>query len=447
MKRYLAWMLAALFALLPVAGLTAENCDTQISTTLPEKHTIMVLCGVGGALRVDGTVYTGIREFFVERLSAFELEVVPDTGYRFSQVQAQPSAGVSIEGNTITIASVYEDKQLTLYFVAEQNPTPTPTATPTASPTATPTASPTATPAASPAPVPHFDLPYVQSQNNVLYDEYLGTGSGLAELGIVYGGTYSLDKYELLAVLQGEDQAAERAEENLLLVIAQPEEDGTYGQRSLMLSGLQLARLWQEKNFEWLELRDGEAGVLLRMEELLSGSVAKYVDCALADPEAAEPEAAENLPEVELTASQLERIQFEVRIVPGEEGAYCFGVYAWLAGEQLPIAELTPSLKVSLNAGEQGDEAARSAYAETHALSATDETGAVQSLESTLIQTPVRQMDEQNQSGEYFNVKIDPEENAIVLYDSQKPLEAYRRWSLCADWAGDAEYRLVALGS
>ena len=41
-------MLAALFALLPVAGLSADNRDTQITTTLPEEHTITVVCGAGG---------------------------------------------------------------------------------------------------------------------------------------------------------------------------------------------------------------------------------------------------------------------------------------------------------------------------------------------------------------------------------------------------------------
>ncbi len=57
----------------------------------------------------------------------------------------------------------------------------------------------------------------------MLYDRYLGTGVGLSEQGIVYDETYELDEYELLAVLYDEDQA----EENELLVIAQPGEGGT----------------------------------------------------------------------------------------------------------------------------------------------------------------------------------------------------------------------------
>ena len=49
------------------------------------------------------------------------------------------------------------------------------------------------------------------------------------------------------------------------------------------------------------------------------------------------------------------------------------------------------------------------------------------------------------QLSEYFNVEIDSEEHAIVLYDPEKSLDAYRRWSMCADWAGNVEYCLVEL--
>ena len=119
LKKYLAWILAALCALLPVAGLAAENRDTQLTTTLPREHTITVVCGAGGAVRVNGTVYTGEKVFTVDRLSAFVLEAVPDAGYRLSQVMAQPSGGVNISGNTVSIGSVYEDKTLTLSFVRE----------------------------------------------------------------------------------------------------------------------------------------------------------------------------------------------------------------------------------------------------------------------------------------------------------------------------------------
>ena len=449
MRRYLVWMLAALFALLPVAGLAADNRDTQITTTLPEEHTITVVCGAGGGFRVNGTVYTGEKAFSVERLSAFELEAVPDAEYRLSQVKAQPSGSVSTSGNTVSIGSVYEDKTLTLSFVREEpkpTPTPTPTPTLTPTPTATPTPTPTASAAthtASPTPTPSrtedgetdesdtstaFDLPYVIPKGNVLYDRYLGTGVGLSELGIVYDEAYELDEYELLAVLYEED----RAQENTLLVVAQPDEDGTYAQRSLVLSGLQLARLWQEKKIEWIELRSGDASALVRIEELLSGDAAKLIAWALRDPQGAQPDIAKNLPAVKLTVAELRNIRIEVRVTPAEAEGYQIGVYAWYDGRQIAISELAPSLTIGLNAGEQGDEAERAGYVATHRLSATDAAGAATSLTGVL-------------QSERFNASLEAETNVVVLYDPEKSLDSYQRWALCADWAGDATYRLVTL--
>lgn len=444
MKRYLVWMLAALFALLPMAGVAAENRDTQITTTLPEEHTITVVCGAGGAVRVDGTVYTGEKSFSVERLSTFEMEAVPDAGYRLSQVMAQPGDGVSILGNTVRIDSVYEDKTLALSFVREDTK-PTPTPTPTASPTPTPGQTPAAdeedgeTDESDTSTA--FDLPYVISKGNVLYDRYLGTGVGLSELGVVYDETYELDEYELLAVLYDEDQA----EGNMLLVIAQPDEDGTYAQRSLVLSGLQLARLWQEKKIEWIELRSGDASALVRIEDLLSGDAAKLIAWALRDPQGAQPDIAKNLPAVKLTVAELRKIRIEVRITPVEADSYRIGVYAWYDGRRTAISELAPSLTIGLNAGEQGDEAERAGYVATHRLSATDATGAATSLTGVLQKLPPDETAVYGVQSEYFYASLEAETNVVVLYNPEKPLDSYQRWTLCADWTGDATYRLENL--
>lgn len=330
LKKYLIWMLATLFALLPAAGLAAENRATQISTTLPEEHMITVVCSAGGAVRIDGTVYTGKRAFAVERLSAFELEAVPDVGYRLSQVMAQPSGGVSISGNTMRTDSVYEGKTLTLSFVREQvNPTSTVSPTQAVSPT------PTMSPTTSPNPQPDFDLPFVESQGNVLYDDYLGTGAGLKELGILYDEDYELDEYELLAVLNNKDWT----DGNMLLVIAQPEDNGTYVQHNLVLSGLQLARLWQEKQIQWIELRNGEAGALIGVEELVTGNGAKLIHRLASGEQAVTLSDLEALPEVQLSAKELALVAIEVHIVPPSEvqDGYRMDVYLWNGGVPLCI--------------------------------------------------------------------------------------------------------------
>ena len=46
---------------------------------------------------------------------------------------------------------------------------------------------------------------------------------------------------------------------------------------------------------------------------------------------------------------------------------------------------------------------------------------------------------------ERFNASLEAETNVVVLYDPEKSLDSYQRWALCADWAGDATYRLVTL--
>ena len=42
---------------------------TQLTTTLPREHTISVVCGAGGAVRVEGMDYTDTHAFVVDRLS------------------------------------------------------------------------------------------------------------------------------------------------------------------------------------------------------------------------------------------------------------------------------------------------------------------------------------------------------------------------------------------
>lgn len=260
-------------------------------------------------------------------------------------------------------------------------------------------------------------------------------------MGIVYDETYGLDEYELLAALYPEDQA----NENMMLVVAQPGEDGAYAQRSLVLTGMQLARLRQEKDIQWIGLRSGEVGALIRIEELLYGDAAKFINWALTDPGAAQPEKVGDLPEVELTARQLGDIRIEVRIIPEGEGRYRFGVYAWYADVQQAIGELIPSFQVCISAGEQGSEEERAAYAAAHALTALDAQGTKKYLQSALIEMPVREHEDRASVNEYFSVSIEDGSDPVVLYDAQMPLDHYRRWLLCAYWIGDATYQMENL--
>lgn len=135
----------------------------------------------------------------------------------------------------------------------------------------------------------------------------------------------------------------------------------------------------------------------------------------------------------------------EVRIAPEGEDGYRFGVYAWYADVQQEIGELIPSFQVCISAGEQGSEEERAAYAAAHVLTALDAQGAKVYLQSALIEMPVREHEDRASQTEYFGVRIEEESDPVVLYDSQMPLDHYRRWLLCAYWIGDAVYQIENL--
>lgn len=289
---------------------------------------------------------------------------------------------------------------------------------------------------------PEFDLPYVEPQGNVLYDNYLGTGGGLSELGVVYDEAYSVDEYELLAALYDED----RVDENVMVVIAQPDEDGVYAQHSLILSGLQLARLWQDKQIQWIELRNGDASAMLPLVELVSGNVAKLIHMfAYGEPDVALNDL-ETLPEVELSAEELAYVSVELRIVPPKsaQDGYRMDVYLRAGDEQLCITELLTSFNVGLTADELADDAAREDYSRIFALCATQEDGTIVVLPSVLLRVPMEVPQDEMDTADFFAVSFENEDrNAVVLYDLAADADMYRRYALYAAWPGDMAVSIV----
>ena len=75
----------------------------------------------------------------------------------------------------------------------------------------------------------------------------------------------------------------------------------------------------------------------------------------------------------------------------------------------------------------------------------TDASGATAILAGTLQEIPRSESEEHAGQSEYFHVSLESGTNAVVLYDPDRPPDSYRRWVLCAGWAGDAAYRLVEL--
>lgn len=109
--------------------------------------------------------------------------------------------GLTVNGCNVTLSNIHCENTVTLTFSKlpeEAKPTATATTTATAAPTATPTAEPTA--AKEPTLADIVTVPEITVTENILYDDYIGTGSGLGQLNIVFEGGYHPREYALLSV-------------------------------------------------------------------------------------------------------------------------------------------------------------------------------------------------------------------------------------------------------
>lgn len=439
MKKFVAFLLAALCVLLPAAGTLAEN--TTVKTVVPGSHTITIICGEGGSVSVGGQSYTGVFTLDVERLGTLVLEIAVDKGWALSQVIASSAAGVTISGNRITLANVYEDKTLTIRFIRLPEPTPTRTPTPTPANTPTPTASPTptaeptaiATPTATvkPTVVP------VEGLDNMLYDDYLGTGEGLGQLSIVFDAEYAPEDYELLPVVRG----------NELLICAKPDEADQTVRRSLILSASQLQRLYEDCELETLLFRNGSLTVLADMAELYTGRMAKLMALGYEQGwESISPDKIdwETLPEAELTAAQRSGVRLEVCVIPelteDEREGYSVQVFLRRGDELLEVTTLVESLTVCLDVDGLLTDENREHFTELYAVGLVDGENETL-LESALRLLPDALSEEHPDESERFDVTILA--NApypVVLYDASAALRYYRLEKLAAGYAGSGLY-------
>lgn len=479
MKKLLVFLLAALCALLPAAGALAES--TTVKTVVPSSHTITIDCGEGGSVAADGQTQTGVFTLDVERLGTLAVEITADEGWTLNQVTASPAAGVTISGNRIILADVYEDKTLTIRFsrMPEPTPTNTPVPTPTNTPEPTPTNTPVPTPTNTPVPTPTNTLEPeptntstptakptaaasptpkatataaasptptvtakpaavpVESLDNVLYDGYLGTGEGLGQLSIVFDEEYTPKDYELLPVVKG----------NELLICAKPDEAGQTVRRSLILSARQLQRLHEDCELGALLFRNGSMTVLADMAELYSGRMAKLM--ALGYEQGWENIPLdeidwEALPEAELTAAQLSEARIEVCIIPelteDEREGYSVQVFLRRDDALLEVTELVESLMVCLDTDELLTEENREQFTERYAVKLANGERELL-LESVLRLLPDELSEEHPDESERFDVTIlAGAPYPAVLYDASTQLRYYRLEKLTAAYAGSGLY-------
>lgn len=436
MKKLLSILLAALCALLPTLALAQDS--TTLKTTVPSEHTITIVCGAHGKVVIDGKTYSGTFTIQAARLGTLTIKAQPGSGYGLSQVKVDDMDGVTVKGRKVTLSSIHCENTVTLTFYklpAEVTPTPT------IAPTATPVPEPTVT--GEPTPADTVRIPEISATGNVLYDNFIGTGSGLGQLSIVFDGEYQPQDYELLNVKpDGETQ------KNTVLVRAYPDENGDVAHRSLILSAAQLVRLAQKQQTGQLIFENGEAAVAVDLNDLLGGNVQKLIGLVVKGGEAISAETLNrNWSEVEtvsLTEAELASVRVEIRIIPVElaDGNMAYDVSVWLCrdDQELEISSMLPSLRVCLNV----DDETAGQYAVGYQAENTE---GFLPLDSTSAWIPEEMPENQPDVAEKFIVTMPEEEDEIpvVAYDADAPLSQERHSAVTATYTGRGFYQLLKL--
>lgn len=274
---------------------------------------------------------------------------------------------------------------------------------------------------------------------NVLYADYLGTGSGLMQLCIVFDGEYQPEDYDLLNVPSGDV--------NALLVCAHPDADGTFSRRSMLLSAAQLTKLEQERQIGSLIFENGDALATLDMKDLLQGDLCKLMALLLRQEENVSPDVLNRdwsqMPEVELSAEELEEMQLEIRIVPMEleDGAPAYAISVWLRWneQELEVSAMLPSLRVCMNV----DALAEAESAHCAVGYRAENVQNFRALESIRIRIPEELPETQLDEAEKFSVTIPEDGSAPDSIQNTIPLPPDRHTALAANYAGAGIYRAM----
>lgn len=312
---------------------------------------------------------------------------------------------------------------------ATDQPTATPTAKPTDSatddPAATPTAKPTdsatdapaATPTAKPTdtvtddPSDDTDATPAPTATERPAHENLADLLGSEESGvppmIVFDESYAPEHYELLTIITDEATGA-----RILLICAQPEEDGTVSQRSLILSGKQLAQLTEEEKVAYILFENGDGMVTVKIEDVLAAA-----------------EGIEDLP-----ASY----EMEICIAPDEQAGYRFGVGIRMSGQTVDVSDKLPSLTVGINVDVLVQDTGAEGLADRYALTLTTDAGENALADAVLTLIP----DQLLEHAERYSVAVKENNCYSTMYTLSVHLDAYRHQMLTAPYAGEGLYNV-----
>ncbi len=302
-NKRMVWILFPVLICILLSCAMAESSST-LRTEVPAEHT--VTCKGNGGVRVDGVRYTGTFEIRVPRLSDVTLTAEPGNGCQVKEITVSPKAGAKVSGKRVTLAGLYEDKQITVTFGKEKT-----------------------------------------ADAEWLYDSLLGTGGGMGQLDIVYDNAWLPEDYRLLPIRQG----------NTLFIEALLSRGEKTAQRSLVLRADQIRRLAGEEEMPLLHFRSGEITATLDLNELTAGAMAWLLrESSRQGLDAIRPEDMPaddaELAQIELTWRELDHTRIELRITPDElvQDAWRMQVFLRADDAELDVTAYVPSLRADVAA-------------------------------------------------------------------------------------------------
>ncbi len=285
-----------------------------------------------------------------------------------------------------------------------------------------------------------------QPEENPLYAEYLGTGEGWEQLGIVWNGESTAADYDLLVA------------GNTVIICTQGDtiemsdgEQEIAADRSLILSGAQLARLLNEKEKKQLVFEMDSVMLVLDIEDLLGGSLSKLMTLALSGEEEITEETLkldfDAMEETVLTEEQLTAVEIEIRLKPvvSVDGRNGYDISVWMLWDkqELEVSQLIPSLSVALEADGLFEEEEKTEFAMNHAVEWTDNSGTVTMRASALVSMPGALIGMSEDTADRFTVLMaEDTEIPTTEFVEADTLEKHQHTVLMASYAGPGVYRI-----
>ena len=334
-----------------------------------------------------------------------------------AQPEATPTAQPEATPTAKPEATPTAQPEVTPTAKPDVTPTAKPEATPTAKPEVTPTAKPEATPTAQPEATATAKPDIVPQVTSVPAYERLALLLGSKDTGtpptIVFDRNYTPQTYELLSIM-----TESNAQEKILLVCAQPDEDGKAAQRSLILSREQLEHLASRQGVAYILFENGSGMVIAKVEDMLAaaGQV-------------------ENAPD---------KYDVEICIAPAEDGSgYEYHVYLRVNEESEEITDLIENLYVCMLADDLAD-AYGDKVAESYAL--IRKTEGAEEMVNDVQQLLIPDEMPGDDTAERYSVTVSGanSDRFMTMYSMAAKLNAYRHYVLAAPHAGEGVYAIKA---